>query len=116
MQNFEDAVAQVERTAGGVLPHAYREWLRQHRRASSDHRQTPFDLEELLKTQGLVQNVIPPRTLAIGEDGYGNLVLLRLSDGSIEWWCHERKSGDPKTNTIRPSFEEFLKLIAKGEV
>ena len=51
MRDFENAVAQVEHAAGGTLPPEYREWLRQHRPGPSDHRQTPFDLEELLKTQ-----------------------------------------------------------------
>jgi hypothetical protein len=116
MDDFEAAVAQVERASGGVLPPEYREWLRQHKRGPSDHRQTPFDLDELLKTQRIVQRVIPLGTLAIGDDGYGNLVLLRFSDGSIEWHRHERLPDDPETETIRPSFTAFVELIAKGEV
>lgn len=116
MQDFDDAVAQVERAAGGILPPAYREWLRQHRSGPSNQRQTPFDVEELLETQRLVQHVLPPGTLAIGDDGYGNLVLLRFSDGSIEWWFHERHPSDIETETIRPSFPAFLELIAAGEV
>lgn len=116
MSDFEDAVAQVERTAGGTLPSEYREWLRRHTPGPGDHRQTPFDLTELLETQRLVQDAIPPGTLAIGDDGYGNLVLLRFSDGSIEWWWHERSLENHETETIRPSFAEFLHLIAKGEV
>jgi len=116
MPEFEKVVAQVEGAAGGALPVQYREWLRQHRPGPSDHRQTPFDIEELLKTQRLVQEVIPPGTLAIADDGYGNLVLLRFSDGSIEWWNHEREPDDLDTETIAPSFEAFLELASKGEV
>ncbi|ANP47564.1 hypothetical protein ATE48_17475 [Candidatus Viadribacter manganicus] len=116
MQEFEEAVAQVERASGGVLPAEYRHWLRTHKPGPTDHRQTPFDLSELLKTQRLVQDVIPPGTLAIGDDGYGNLVLLRFTDGAIEWWHHERESNDVSTDTIRPSFTAYLELIAKGEV
>jgi hypothetical protein len=116
MQDFENAVAQVERASGGALPSHYREWLRQHRRGPSDHRQTPFDIVELLETQRLVQDAIPPGTLAIGDDGYGNLVLLRFADGSIEWWNHERELNNFETETIRSSFAEYLDLIAEGEV
>ncbi len=115
MAEFEELVTQVERVAGGALPSDYREWLRRHEPGASDHRQTPFDLQELLRTQRIVQDVIPPKTLAIGDDGHGNLVLLRLSDGSIEWWCHEREAEDFQTETIRPSFADYLHLIAERE-
>ena len=54
--------------------------------------------------------------LAIGGDGYGNLVLMRLSDGSVEWWPHERPTDDVQTTTICRSFADYLDLIAKGEV
>ncbi len=73
-------------------------------------------IEELLKAQRLVQQVIPRGSLAIAHDGYGNQVLLRFSDGSIEWWSHEREPDDHRTETIAPSFESYLELIAKGEV
>lgn len=116
MQNFDDAIAQIERASEGTLTADYREWLRQHRPGPSDHRQTPFGVAELIETQRLVQDVIPRGTLAIGDDGYGNLVLLRFADGSIEWWNHEREPGDFATETIRSSFAEYLDLIAKGEV
>jgi hypothetical protein len=116
MQSFDETVARVEQAAGGALPREYREWLRHCRPGPTDHRQTPFGIDDLLETQRLVQNAIPPGTLAIGRDGYGNLVLLRFSDGSIEWWCHDRYPDDQETQTIRPSFEAFLELIAKGEV
>lgn len=116
MPDFDEAVAQIERTCGGELPPDYRNWLQEYRPGPSDHRQTPFDVAELIETQRLVQDVIPPGTLAIGDDGYGNLVLLRFADGSIEWWNHERELGNFKTETIRPSFAEYLDLIAKGEV
>ena len=115
MADFEEFVAQVELIADGALPADYREWLRRHESGASAHRQTPFDLQELLSTQRIVQDVIPPKTLAIGDDGHGNLILLRLSDGSIEWWCHEREAGDFQTETIRPSFSDYLHLIAEGE-
>jgi hypothetical protein len=115
MHEFDDAIAEVERRAGGQLPDDYRQWLLQHRKSPSDHQQTPYDLDELRETQRLVQDAIPPGHLAIGADGYGNQVLLRFSDGSIEWWCHEDQP-EYGTDTIRPSFEEFMRLVAQGEV
>ena len=116
MADFDDIISRVEQTAGGTLPADYLEWLRLHRPSDDDHRQTPFDVGKLVETQRIVQDVIPPGTLAIGDDGYGNLVLLRFVDGSIEWWSHERNEADHQTKSIRPSFLEYLELIAQGEV
>ena len=116
LSDFEDIISRVEQTAGGNLPTGYREWLRTYRPSDDDHRQIPFDVAELVETQRIVQDVIPAGTLAIGNDGYGNLVLLRFADGSIEWWSHEHLDGNHETKTIRPSFPEYLELIAQGEV
>ncbi|ABI77679.1 conserved hypothetical protein [Hyphomonas neptunium ATCC 15444] len=116
MADFDEIISRAEQTAGGILPKEYLEWLRLHRPSDDDHRQTPFSIGELVETQRTVQDVIPPGTLAIGNDGYGNLVLLRFVDGSIEWWSHERNEANHKTKSIRPSFPEYLELIAQGEV
>jgi len=115
MEVFEKALQQVEREAAGVLPDHYRNWLRKHRRRSSQDRRTPFDLDELLQTQRLVQDVLPAGTLAVGDDGYGNLMLLRFSNGAIEWWDHEREFGDDRTEFVASSFEAFLEQLGAGE-
>ena len=75
-----------------------------------------IDLNQLLEVQRLVQDVIPPGTVAIGDDGYGNLVLLRFADGSIEFWDHERELNDFATETICPSFAAYLEFLTISPV
>ena len=76
----------------------------------------PFEPEEALATNRLVHDVLPAGTLAISDDGYGNFFLLRFSDGSIEWWDHERHLGDEATDKIAPSFLEFLNYLSRLEL
>ena len=116
MRELEAAVTQVEQRLGAPLPGEYRLWLFQHRSIPTDHRQSPFEVIELLETQRLVQDVLPPGHLAIGPDGYGNLVLLRLCDGSVEWWSPDHEPSDRRTDTIAASFSNYLELISSGQV
>ena len=60
---------------------------------------------------------IPDGFLAVGSDGGGNLICLRISDGSVFFWDHEGEaSGDdePAMDNMRriaATFTEFLKGI-----
>jgi hypothetical protein len=116
MRDFNDAMSQIERLSGGQLPVEYRQWLSMYQPMSTNSEHRPFDLNQLLEVQRLVQDVIPPGTVAIGDDGYGNLVLLRFADGSIEFWDHERELNDFATETICPSFAAYLEFLTISPV
>ena len=102
----------IEHFAGCSLPHSYAEWLSAPRTEPPDSRL--FDMAKLLETQRIVQAVLPAGSIAIAEDGYGNLFLMQCADGSVVWWFHELdEEGHNRVEPIADSFAAFLDELAK---
>ena len=108
-ETFETKIERIQRAANVKLPQDYVDWLAQHRRKPDDEGDTPFDVDQLLETQRIVQDILPQGTVAIGDDGYGNLVLIRCSDGSILWQFHEDLDD---IEVVGSSIHAFLERVA----
>jgi hypothetical protein len=61
---------------------------------------------------------IPSNSIPIGEDSFGNLILLCIAsehEHSICFWDHEREGDDEGIVTVADSFEQFLEQIHEDE-
>lgn len=130
----EDELQALERRLNATLPQDYRRFLKRVNGGRPNPRQFEgptgdgsvihffFTLDHRSKYYQIVEEIqafvdrIPPKTLPIACDPFGNLVLLDIgakSAGAIYFWEHENENmeGDPwwdNISYIAPSFSDFV--------
>lgn len=136
-QSNASRVENVRSSRGIRLPAEYRDFLASHRECDADRRQIVTsnpdywgvrhlfelgggsDALQLDRVLAFVGDVLPPKTLPIGEDEGGNFYLLHCGEGetygNVSWWNHERELDDRHVEPVAPSFAAFLALLGPEE-
>jgi cell wall assembly regulator SMI1 len=134
----DDDIRSLEQKIGFPLPQDYRQFLLQYNggvpkperfafRIPSGEQvslvRVFFSLDEndpyynLLRKLSVNEGYIPESCLPIGEDPFGNLILLELSkshQGNVYFWDHESEGGDDLRDNmalIAGNFTEFTRLL-----
>ena len=127
----EERILSLEQKLGLTLPSDYRDFIATHRESSNRPPQVVssnpdywgvsniFELGDgasylqVDENYRLVGDVIPKATVAIADDGAGNLFLLdcRLGSGRVDWWDHEQNLGEDRVEMAASSFTEFLSIF-----
>lgn len=122
-------ILEIEKYIGYSLPHTYREFLKQ---ANGGHPEVDtfedndgeqwavnnfFSISSQFVSNDLIWNYqhrwsdIPESFLPIARDGFGNLFLLDLRNGSDGVWIWAHDEPDNKLSQLTTDFEEFVNKL-----
>lgn len=135
----QDALSRLERQLGATLPDDYRRFMLEFNGGrpepsgfvfatgggksdsavryflTLDEREERYTIQQFLNQY---RDRIPPNTLPIACDSFGNLVLLDAGDrasGAVCFWDHEKENAEESTwdnvVVVAPSFSTFLSAL-----